>query len=161
MWCNRREEPHTVRARLDRACCATNWVDLFPRVRVFHEPLACSDHSAIWLMLDGESRQGLNRTKQWFRFEAAWTSNPMCADVIQQAWESVTAPSLHGSLVAKIRACRLGLRQWNRDCFGNIKHKSKELGDKINGMLATTITAEKKAEVEKLRDSLENLAAKE
>ncbi|KAL0448855.1 UNVERIFIED_CONTAM: hypothetical protein Slati_1441900 [Sesamum latifolium] len=62
-WCNRREEPHMVRARLDRACYDTNWVDLFPRVNVFHEPLACLDHSAIWLTLDGESRRGLNRTK--------------------------------------------------------------------------------------------------
>ncbi|KAL0433782.1 UNVERIFIED_CONTAM: hypothetical protein Slati_2712500 [Sesamum latifolium] len=36
-----------------------------------------------------------------------------------------------------------------------------ELGDKINRMLATTITAEKKAEIDELLDSLENLAAKD
>ncbi|KAL0401022.1 UNVERIFIED_CONTAM: hypothetical protein Slati_4132100 [Sesamum latifolium] len=78
-----------------------------------------------------------------------------------EVWGSVFAHSIQGSLVAKIRTCRLGLWQWNRDSFGNIRRKSKELGDKINGMLANTITEERKVEIEELQDSLENLVVEE
>ncbi|KAL0447658.1 UNVERIFIED_CONTAM: putative mitochondrial protein [Sesamum latifolium] len=110
-WCNRRAEPHTFRARLDRACCDMKWADLFLKVRVFHEPIACSDHSAIWLSLDGNTR--------------------------------------------------LSLLQWNKDCFGNIQRQSRDLGDTLNKILATSITTEMKAEVEKIRDVLESLAVNE
>ncbi|KAL0445552.1 UNVERIFIED_CONTAM: hypothetical protein Slati_1683100 [Sesamum latifolium] len=33
-WSNHREHPHTVRARLDRACCTTNWMSLFLHAQV-------------------------------------------------------------------------------------------------------------------------------
>ncbi|KAL9170488.1 hypothetical protein ABFS82_04G147800 [Erythranthe guttata] len=29
-WCNNREAPHTIRSRLDRVCCSTDWVARFP-----------------------------------------------------------------------------------------------------------------------------------
>ncbi|KAL0378893.1 UNVERIFIED_CONTAM: hypothetical protein Sradi_3194800 [Sesamum radiatum] len=75
-------------------------------------------------------------------------------------YEVGTAPS-PGALVAKIRACRLGFRQWNRDCFGNVQRQPRELGDKLNRLLASTITVEKEADAEKSCDELEILANKE
>ncbi|KAL0391242.1 UNVERIFIED_CONTAM: hypothetical protein Scaly_0481300 [Sesamum calycinum] len=41
---------------------------------------------------------------------------------------------------------RMQLRQWNKDSFGNIRCKTKELDDKINKMLEGPITASGKAE---------------
>ncbi|KAL0432495.1 UNVERIFIED_CONTAM: hypothetical protein Slati_2583800, partial [Sesamum latifolium] len=53
-WCNKREEPYTVRARLDRACSNAGGSDLFPLAFVSHLRCACSDHSPSWHSLDGE-----------------------------------------------------------------------------------------------------------
>ncbi|KAL0373137.1 UNVERIFIED_CONTAM: hypothetical protein Scaly_0995300 [Sesamum calycinum] len=46
-WCNRREAPHTVRARLDRACSTAAWATLFPSTRVRHESVSSSDHTEL------------------------------------------------------------------------------------------------------------------
>ncbi|KAL0427400.1 UNVERIFIED_CONTAM: hypothetical protein Slati_2914800 [Sesamum latifolium] len=82
-WCNRRETPNTVWARLDRACGNQGWLDLFPQTTITHEPVACSDHSVIWIGLeDKEQLVNLGRKRRRFRFEAAWIAAPDCVDVI-------------------------------------------------------------------------------
>ncbi|KAL0395359.1 UNVERIFIED_CONTAM: hypothetical protein Slati_4502100 [Sesamum latifolium] len=49
--------------------------------------------------------------------------------------------------------------QWDRECFGNIRWKTKELNDKICRMQEGVITPMVKAEVEYLKDSMDKLAA--
>ncbi|KAL0444003.1 UNVERIFIED_CONTAM: hypothetical protein Slati_2123000 [Sesamum latifolium] len=54
-WWNHRENPDTVRARLDRACSNSKGVEkMFPQAVVTHEEASCSDHSLIWIGLEGE-----------------------------------------------------------------------------------------------------------
>ncbi|KAL0462050.1 UNVERIFIED_CONTAM: hypothetical protein Slati_0092600 [Sesamum latifolium] len=47
-WCNKRAEPNTVRARLNRAVCSGSWADMFNTVLVRHEHSAGSDHGVLW-----------------------------------------------------------------------------------------------------------------
>ncbi|KAL0378670.1 UNVERIFIED_CONTAM: hypothetical protein Sradi_3172500, partial [Sesamum radiatum] len=161
IWCNRRETPDTVRARLNRAWNNPRWADLFQRATITHETVACSDHLIIWIDLDGKPLWGSTSQKCHFRFEEAWTSAPDCADVVKQAWSLVKDPSSHKSLIEKIRATRLQLSQWNKDNYRNIIRKSKELNEKIGELQRGSITSSVKAEVEELRDSLKKMAAKE
>ncbi|KAL0367756.1 UNVERIFIED_CONTAM: hypothetical protein Sradi_3665700 [Sesamum radiatum] len=53
-WWNRREHPHTVRERLDRACANSAWKSKFPIACVTHLPLIYSDHCPMLL----ETEQG-------------------------------------------------------------------------------------------------------
>ncbi|KAL0399929.1 UNVERIFIED_CONTAM: hypothetical protein Sradi_2336200 [Sesamum radiatum] len=90
-WSNHRETPHTVRARLDRACCSPKWTCLFPFDKVMHEAVACSDHALLCINLSQNSIKQPNRKRRQFRFEVAWTSSLECADVDHHTWNSPKA----------------------------------------------------------------------
>ncbi|KAL0433544.1 UNVERIFIED_CONTAM: hypothetical protein Slati_2688700 [Sesamum latifolium] len=127
---------------------------------ISHETVVCSDHSVIWIDLEGKLPQQNTRWKQQFRFEFAWTTTPDCADVIKQAWSSTGDNFLSTtSLIEKIRSTRVQFSQWNKDNFENIRHEAKELTEKINGLQQGRITNEVRAKVDILRDSLEKLGA--
>ncbi|KAK4386390.1 hypothetical protein Sango_2509600 [Sesamum angolense] len=79
-WWNRREVPHTVCARLDRACNNLKWAEIFPQAIMSHEAVTCSDHSLISVGLEGKRIQDNKQKKHRFRFEAVWLSAPECAD---------------------------------------------------------------------------------
>ncbi|KAL0312850.1 UNVERIFIED_CONTAM: hypothetical protein Sradi_5684300, partial [Sesamum radiatum] len=36
-WCNRRQTPETIRAKLDRACVNSTWMGQFPQTTVMHK----------------------------------------------------------------------------------------------------------------------------
>ncbi|KAL0449049.1 UNVERIFIED_CONTAM: putative mitochondrial protein [Sesamum latifolium] len=57
---------------------------------VFAQDLPCSDHSAIWVSLDGKSLTRNHPRKNRFRFKAAWCSSHDCAAVITNAWNSIS-----------------------------------------------------------------------
>ncbi|KAL0433400.1 UNVERIFIED_CONTAM: hypothetical protein Slati_2674300 [Sesamum latifolium] len=158
-WCNRREEPHTVRARLDRACCESCWTAMFPKASVLHQEVACSDHAMVWIDLDRELAKRTHRCKDRFRFEAAWVSSPECVEVIQHAWSFEGGPNR--ALIDKIRASQMQLRQWNRANFGNITWNIKNYNEKICNLQQQTMTEERKAEIEKLKDLVEEWTGKE
>ncbi|KAL0415785.1 UNVERIFIED_CONTAM: hypothetical protein Slati_3410400, partial [Sesamum latifolium] len=82
-WCNHREEPHTIRARLDRACASVEWL-VFPETRVRHIPSLQSDHSAI--LVETVHDQQLVQKKKRFRFEAMWLRSPDCEEVVRKHW---------------------------------------------------------------------------
>ncbi|KAK4384558.1 hypothetical protein Sango_3048500 [Sesamum angolense] len=122
-WTNRREELHTVRACLDRACSDQRWADMFPQATIHPESVACSDHSV--------------------------------------AWSSAGNLSSNHTLFGKIRFTRVQLSEWNKDNFGNIKHKTKELNEKLTRLQQGRITPEVRAKTKILRESLEKSGAKE
>ncbi|KAL0405132.1 UNVERIFIED_CONTAM: hypothetical protein Slati_3827100 [Sesamum latifolium] len=53
------------------------------------------------------------------------------------------------------------LAQWNKVGFGNIRHETKELNDKICELQRRIITVEVKEDIEELRDRLENMGKRE
>ncbi|KAL0283654.1 UNVERIFIED_CONTAM: hypothetical protein Sradi_7222300 [Sesamum radiatum] len=161
-WCNKCKAPYTVRARLDRALGNHGWSVLFSQAVVFHDHVASSDHSAVWIGLDGDDRTDINsRQRKRFRFEAACTASPDCLDVIRSAWESIWEPGSHFTVISKIRATRLQLLRWNKASFGNIRRMTKELNDKVCQLQNKDITSKDKADIEGLRDAIDSLARKE
>ncbi|KAL0319628.1 UNVERIFIED_CONTAM: hypothetical protein Sradi_5224300 [Sesamum radiatum] len=161
-WCNKREAPYIVRARLNRALGNHEWSVLFPQVVVFHDHVDSSDHSAIWIGLDGDDRTDINSgQRKRFHFEAAWTASPDCSDVIRSAWESVRESGSHSTVISKIRATKLQLLWWNKARFGNIRRMTKELNDKVCQLQNKDITSKDKADIEGLRDAIQTLARKE
>ncbi|KAL0435051.1 UNVERIFIED_CONTAM: hypothetical protein Sradi_0213000 [Sesamum radiatum] len=160
-WCNHRVEPFTVRARLDRVCSDSNWANMFPSTTIMHEVVSCSDHSALWIDLEGEQSRTKTRCRQPFRFEAAWTTTSDCVDVVRQAWCSTPATNSGQGLTDKIRASRMHLTQWNNGSFGNIRRKTREISAAICKLQEQPITASCKSKIENLKDTLEKLAVQE
>ncbi|KAL0378750.1 UNVERIFIED_CONTAM: hypothetical protein Sradi_3180500 [Sesamum radiatum] len=143
-WCNQRIAPHTVRARLDRACCNSRALELFPLASVSAEAVSCSDHYPIWVGLEGEISRAPIRKKCRFRFEAAWASAPDCRDVILRAWTCARAPNQRTALIEKLRAIRIQLSQRDQDVFGNIRSQTRELNDRICRLQSGLLTSETK-----------------
>ncbi|KAL0444691.1 UNVERIFIED_CONTAM: LINE-1 retrotransposable element O protein [Sesamum latifolium] len=160
-WCNRREHPHTVSARLDRACSDQRWEALFPLATVLHQHLACSDHAALWVSLDGATAEVQSHRKRRFRFEAAWVSSPECTEVIENAWGGFVADNPGKSVMDKIRATRVSLLQWNSSSFGNSRQTVKTIDAEICRLSLLPITTDRKAEIGRLRDKLEVWLRKE
>ncbi|KAL0438809.1 UNVERIFIED_CONTAM: hypothetical protein Slati_2363900 [Sesamum latifolium] len=51
-WCNRRQHPDTVWARLDRACGNSQWMLKFPNTNVIHKTVPYSDHAMLVVSWD-------------------------------------------------------------------------------------------------------------
>ncbi|KAL0394970.1 UNVERIFIED_CONTAM: LINE-1 retrotransposable element O protein [Sesamum latifolium] len=86
---------------------------------------------------------------------------PDCDEVVRHAWSLAQAAGATVGLTAKIRATRMQLMQWDKTSFGNIRHQSKELNDKICALERKDITTATKIELEGLHDSLEQLGTRE
>ncbi|KAL0448625.1 UNVERIFIED_CONTAM: hypothetical protein Slati_1418900 [Sesamum latifolium] len=124
-WNNRVETPHTVRARLDRVCSDTQWANLFHSTKVHREMVTYFDHAAIWISLFEEPVHTADCRKCQFRFEAAWVAYLECTEVIHRTWSSAKVFDYHVTVGNQTRASRLGLLQWNRDRFTNIRRQTQ------------------------------------
>ncbi|KAL0448533.1 UNVERIFIED_CONTAM: hypothetical protein Slati_1409700 [Sesamum latifolium] len=67
----------------------------------------------------------------------------------------------HSAVIEKIRASRLLLAQWNRTSFGNIHRWLRRINDKIYTLLSRRVDMAMKSEIESLKDTTNDLAAKE
>ncbi|KAL0462205.1 UNVERIFIED_CONTAM: hypothetical protein Slati_0108100 [Sesamum latifolium] len=68
--------------------------------------------------------------------------------MITKAWSSVHTVLPHNLLLDKIPAASLQLGQWNKDGFGNIRCKTKELNEEICALQKGDISTEAKARIE-------------
>ncbi|XP_030936732.1 uncharacterized protein LOC115961994 [Quercus lobata] len=88
-WCNGRIGEQRTRVRLDRMVANEEWRKMFPEARVIHRAMAASDHCLLNLSL----RQRVKRkgSRKRFMFEAMWTREESCREVIETAWDSLNA----------------------------------------------------------------------
>ena len=77
-----RRDGEQIWERLDRALAMTEWLSLFPEVKLHHLTSLASDHSPLLLMLVHKRR----RPKKLFRFESMWLKDPRCEEVVLEAW---------------------------------------------------------------------------
>ncbi|KAL0446061.1 UNVERIFIED_CONTAM: hypothetical protein Slati_1734000 [Sesamum latifolium] len=159
-WCNNREEPFMVRARLDRACCTKNWADLFPLAAVNNVATSGSDHWMVWVDLEPEAVPR-PRKQQLFRFKAAWTKEKSCTDVIRSSWNPCSTRNIQLDITPCIQECRLSLLDWNKHSFGNIVHQMKVVDKTIGALKQGPISAENKSELEEAKAQLEELSTRE
>ncbi|KAL0403940.1 UNVERIFIED_CONTAM: hypothetical protein Sradi_2034800 [Sesamum radiatum] len=89
-WCNRRQNPNTVWARLDRACGNTRWVSKWPNICVEHRGVPYSDHALLVISWNLDRGMSGRMRKQRFRFEAKWLQSEECNRVVEEAWSKPT-----------------------------------------------------------------------
>ncbi|CAN1177321.1 Putative ribonuclease H protein At1g65750, partial [Linum perenne] len=108
-----------IRQRLDRAVCNAEWTMSFPEVVVRHLPRIRSDHRPILIHCLADLVP--HRSIRPFRFVAAWLEHDTFPPTLKNAWSyNVPTPAALTSLQSK-------LRRWNKDIFGNIFQRKKQL----------------------------------
>ncbi|KAF3442021.1 hypothetical protein FNV43_RR15937 [Rhamnella rubrinervis] len=124
-WQNNNEGAAFIRERLDRAVASGEWIQNNPNASVQHLAMEESDHTPLLIRTDIQDL----KARRPFRFFKAWTTDPSCLQVVQQAWLERGSPGmachkLGRSLFATTRA----LRRWNRCHFGyaNLRIQSLE-----------------------------------
>nr|POF16850.1 hypothetical protein CFP56_17419 [Quercus suber] len=105
--------------RLDRGVANYEWLARFPTDRVKHLNCFTSNHQPILFSLAANGEQQRWRQKP-FRFEAMWTSNSACREVISRAWDCTTKGTPMFKATRKLQRCKKSLKDWNRDHFGNV-----------------------------------------
>uniref|UniRef100_A0A803P0S6 Reverse transcriptase domain-containing protein n=1 Tax=Cannabis sativa TaxID=3483 RepID=A0A803P0S6_CANSA len=118
-WSNKRQHPDLIKERLDRVISAPDWITLFPKAGVSALPIIYSDHAPIVLDL----LHDLENYHKPFRFLDAWTSDPSCKTVVQDAWKLAVSGAKSFQLVSRISNTRKMLSKWNREVFGFCKEK--------------------------------------
>ncbi|KAL0460647.1 UNVERIFIED_CONTAM: hypothetical protein Slati_0691900 [Sesamum latifolium] len=110
-WCNRREHPHTILARLDRACGNASWLARFPTTTVTHHLSPYFDHAILVIYRDRLDTTVRTKKKSRFRFEAKWLQSEECGVVVEEACDGVTEVDPNYRLWLKVQACRVRLLQ--------------------------------------------------
>ena len=105
-------------ARLDRGVCNLEWRIRFEHAVVKHLPKSHSDHVPLLVDLQGPVNAAVQHS---FRFQAAWITHPKFKQKVHSLWKNEL------SLMENNIEVAAGLSKWNREVFGNIFSKKKEV----------------------------------
>lgn len=114
-------------ARLDRALCCDAWRRLFPSAKVRHLSHSHSDHCPLLLDLSGEKGRRLGTRP--FKFQAAWLLHSEYQSWMERAWRD------EGDLTVSLKRFSEKLNVWNREVFGCIFKRKKEIRSRLERLL--------------------------
>lgn len=109
--------------RLDRILINMQWRTRFPQAAIFHLPYFKSDHRAVLMRMCFQKRP--NRNRRPFRFLAVWLTHNDFPSLVARNWDS---NACWGSHILKLQGA---LRKWNKEVFGNIFVKKKNLIEQL------------------------------
>jgi hypothetical protein len=121
-WHNKRWGNGCIRERLDRGITNILWRSEFPRANVLHLGAVNSDHCPLLI----DTNPADVRCPRPFRFEAMWTGDPRCFDVIFEAWKRNFEGIDSFILFKKQFFLALDLRKWNKAVFGHVQTRIDE-----------------------------------
>lgn len=120
-WCNHRDDPHTIRCKLDRAFFNQAGRTFFPNAEVRVLRGHSLDHTPILLSAEpAPLRHHPSCRPRRFHFENWWLKEPLCSDLIAEAF----APNDNFGLVPALDKCRQLLLHWKQ---GSLRHLNAEI----------------------------------
>ena len=84
-WCNGRFSDQRTLLQLDRMVANEEWIKIFPEAKVHNVSMSASDHCLLVLLL--KKNHYSKRGKKRFFFEAMWTREEECKEVIKMGWD--------------------------------------------------------------------------
>jgi hypothetical protein len=124
-WSNLRNVGNLIQERLDRGFANASWRDAFPEASVHHLTRTHSDHCPVLICLEKPPCLALPKP---FIFQPVWLSHPSFPELISHSWDLVL--SLDMNIANFISA----VAKWNREVFGNILWKKKNLIARLRGI---------------------------
>lgn len=71
-----------VQERLDRGLINVLWQETWANSHAIHLPAVGSDHCPVLILTETNARSGFKP----FKFEAFWSSDPECREVVDRSW---------------------------------------------------------------------------
>lgn len=124
-WNNKRDVGVLIQERIDRFFVNPGWCSLYPDARVSHLTRCHSDHCPVLLELKPRSSINLSRP---FKFQSCWLADPGFPRVVERAW------SQENHLKEAISRSEKEAIGWNKDHFGNIFVKKRNIMARLNGI---------------------------
>ena len=155
-WCNNRFDGPLVWVRLDRAVASTEWLLMFPSIRLHHLSGFSSDHKPIWLCSD-DVHCRFYRPQRPFRFEEMWTKDERCESVVHAAWDVCLVGDPMSQVLQKVSNCQTQLLSWNKNVFGNIKGTLIRKRKMLAKAELKAISGQGISQVKVLREEINNL----
>lgn len=112
--------------RLDRVICNEEWMMMNDEAEVFHLPKLNSDHRPV--MFRCKKYNSASTGVKPFRFLAPWLTDERFQPFVENNWRC----NLHYTNAVADFIDKLG--NWNKDIFGNIFKRKKELLARIGGI---------------------------
>ncbi|KAL0412200.1 UNVERIFIED_CONTAM: putative mitochondrial protein, partial [Sesamum latifolium] len=156
-WCNMREPPKTINARLDRAVATPDWRLRFPHACVTHLLRRGSDHCPLLLQLEPGPNVDRKGPKKFFQFEAMWSRASDCEDVIRKFWSGGDDSCAGERVWQRLQAVRGGLNDWDKTCFGHVDRRIQELEKKLESKSGEPASGANWAEYRRDKKELEEL----
>ncbi|KAI8011577.1 hypothetical protein LOK49_LG06G01908 [Camellia lanceoleosa] len=103
------------------------WRAFFPKGTVRTLPRTYSDHSPLIVLAQGMHPH--NPTARPFRFEAVWLCHPSFSDVVKKSWSN-----MEYNLIEAINDFTHDVKIWNKDVFGNVYKRKRNLLARIEGI---------------------------
>lgn len=123
-WSNMHLKP--TLAKLDRFLVSTDWDLSFPLSKVIALPRHTSDHTPIFLST------GTKLAPRRFRIEKVWLSKDDFWANVPLWWSEVGSKrSVILTLTAKLRHCRVRIKEWCKTNFYSIEKSIKHLQEEI------------------------------
>lgn len=125
-WSNRRLDNSFTKERLDRAVANPEWCSIFPKVSVLVLAARTSDHSPLVISFDEDGYERKFHMRG-FKFEAWWTNDVECSNIINSAWNEDMSVNVSISNVREcLSACQYALKGWSSRKFGNLDKLIKQ-----------------------------------
>lgn len=122
-WCNGRLGDQRTLLHLDRMLANDEWIEMFPKAKVHHVSMSASNHYFLAMLL--KKKQHGNRGKKLFSFEAMWTREEECKEIIELAWDPYMKDSFQ-PIQERLERCQQNLQCWNQNGFGNVYNSLKQ-----------------------------------
>jgi hypothetical protein len=156
-WSNRRSGAQHIACRLDRFLVSEELMESGSQLESLIIPRAGSDH---WPLVLSMNIQDTPKFKP-FRFEKFWLLHPDFQHLAKEWWEQ--AEINHGSSMyrfqQRLKNFKMLLKQWNKNCFGDIFQSIQDIERQLEEIQKTFIsgsrTTDLMKEEEMLREQLE------
>ena len=119
-WCNMQDSENRIQLRLDRALATPEWLVKFAGMRVYHLVDSTSDHCALLLNTSPPHRSSHIKC---FHFEALWTKNMECREIIESSWGMGIDLSTPEGIMENLKLCAFELSSWSSSVYGHIPKK--------------------------------------
>jgi hypothetical protein len=106
-WVKSRGTSHVIEERLDRAFSNTDWLMLYPDVKLQNLLTSHSDHSPILLQTSVITRTGNTYS---FKFENIWLKEEDIEEVVEDGWNGVSDLDI----TSRVGRCADKLQVWGR-----------------------------------------------
>ncbi|PHT99388.1 Protein translocase subunit SecA [Capsicum chinense] len=143
-----RSEDSSSRSRLDRFLVSTSWAPNVIRVPL---PQLISDYSPI--LLDGSRGRW---TKSPFRFESIWLSLSDFQDRVASRWSSYVVEGRPFRLAKKLKLLKANMRVWNKEVFGRIEVKMREIMNEVGELKRVEVGRELEEREKERKEVLRN-----